>query len=68
MTIRDLCDIILYKEVMIMIDLMELRQDIKNGDYIVFISHEVLSDGDVYLKDKENGECILLLKVDKDGK
>ena len=51
-----------------MIDLMELRQDIKNGDYIVFISHEVLSDGDVYLKDKENGECILLLKVDKNGK
>ena len=52
-----------------MIDLMDLRQDIKNGDYIVFVSHRLETAGNVYIKDKENGEQILLLEAkpyDKD--
>lgn len=45
-----------------MVDLIELRNEIKNGTFIVYVKREK-----VYIEDSQNGECIMVcdLKAEK---
>lgn len=45
-----------------MIDLVELRKDIKDGIFNVFVKRDK-----VYLKDSQSGECIMICDLKEVG-
>lgn len=49
------------------IDLVELRNQIKAGHYRVYTSSSFLGKQWIYIEDTENGECVMIGEVKKDG-
>ena len=49
-----------------LIDLVELRSQIKNGYYRVYTSGTFLGKQYIYIEDTENGECVMIGEVKKD--
>ena len=49
-----------------LIDLVELRQQIKNGYYRVYTS-TYANIRWIYIEDMENGECVRIGEVEADG-
>ena len=45
-----------------MIDLVELRSEIKKGTFVPFVKREK-----VYLEDAQNGECIMICDLQEVG-